>query len=643
MQVRGLTAPFGGKKQVGGGLVATSELSLASVPQLSSVVSDGRYSQALLAHSVLGNSDIPLLLTDTGLEIRFCTPAAASLFQLSGGQKAQPLEAIQAVLRDPALLADARLVLDGHEPIERIAATLDNRWYRRRIAAYRTAADACDGLIVSFADITDRERSIKELKAAKQQAEMTGAANMRRLSSVCHDLRQPLNTLGLVGGLLSQSFKDPLAQRLAQLIDESLQAMSGMLSSASYSCRLSAGSLRPDLCAFSLDDVFSQLRREFAYHSGAYGLKLRVVSSTLAVRSDPALFAQMVRSVLDHLVRTSAEKILLGCRRRSDSVRIEFWRAKRPPDHGSTDNQPTGAVGPAGPEIAKKLADILSCRLRISLSPREPIFVIEVPSGRHPETNRTIGNHIPATGPSGVMEVMENAAMEDSRTQEQSTVFVIDDDDDVCTTLQEILQRPGLVVHTYSSAEAFLAAFVPQNQACLLVDANLVGMQGIQLIQHLNSLGCRPPTIMISGRGEIAVAVEAMKAGAIDFVEKPFSRSDLLTVVERALTEARDQHKGQTERQEVLANVAKLTTRQSQVLQLMLEGKSSKMIAAQLFMSQRTVESHRANVMKKMAAKSLPELARMMSVVKVDAFPARSPLQSDMRQLAKWPPATLTK
>jgi|SRR5688572_12382295 len=616
-----------------------SELSLASVQQLSSVVSDRRHPQAFLARSVLDNSDIPLLLADTGLAIRFCTPAAASLFQLSDGEKAQSLEAIQGVLRDPALLADARLVLHGHKTIERVVTTSDNRWYLRRITTYRTAADTCDGLIVSFANITDRERSIKELKAVKQQAEMASAANMRRLSSICHDLRQPLNTLGLIGGLLSQSFKDPLAQRLAQVVDDSLQAMSGMLSSANYGCRLSAGSLRPDLRAFSLDQVFSQLRREFAYHSGAYGLKLRIVSSALTVRSDPALFAQMVRSVLEHMVKTSAVKVLLGCRRSSDSVRIEFWRAKRAPDTGLMDDQPPGAVWPTGPEIAKKLADILGCRLRISLG-RELIFVIEVPNGSRPsETELTIGNNTPVSCTSSGLEVTENAAMENSRTQEQSTVFAIDDDDDVCTTLEEILQRPGLIVHTYRSAEAFLAAFVPQNQACLLVDANLVGMQGIQLIQHLNSLGCRPPTIMISGRGEIAVAVEAMKAGAIDYVEKPFNRSELRMVVERALKEARDQHKGQTERQEVLANFAKLTTRQRQVLQLMLEGKSSKMIAAQLFMSQRTVESHRANVMKKMAAKSLPELARMMSVAKLDAFPARSSLQSDMRQLVngRWP------
>ena len=608
-----------------------SELSLASAQVLSTVVAGHGYPQALLAHSVLAHSDIPLLLADTRLAIRFCTPGAVSLFQLSDGEKAQPLEAIQGVLRDPALLADARLVLQGHEAIERAVTTSNNRWYVRRITAYRVAADNCGGVIVSFADITDRERNAKELKAAKQQAEMKSAANMRRLSAVCHDLRQPLNTLGLVGGLLAQSFKDPLAQRLAQLLEESLQAISGMLSSANYGCRLSAGALRPDLGAFSLDQAFSQLRREFAYHSGAYGLKLRIVSSTVRVRNDPALLEQMVRSVLEHMVKTSAVKVLLGCRRRPDSVRIEFWRAKRAPDSGLAGNQPASGTWPTGPEIAKKLADILGCRLRISLSPQEPPFAIEVPIGNRPsEAERAI--NIPVSATSDGLEMTGNAAMENGRAQEQSTVFVIDDDDDVRTTLQQVLQRPGLVVHAYRSAEAFLAAFVPQNHACLLVDANLAGMQGIQLIQHLNALGCRPPTIMISGRGEIAVAVEAMKAGAIDFVEKPINRSDLRTAVERALMEARDQLKGQSERQEVLANFAKLTTRQCQVLQLMLEGKSSKMIAAQLFMSQRTVESHRANVMKKMAAKSLPELARMMSVAKVDAFPARSPRQSDIQQ-----------
>jgi len=523
-------------------------------------------------------------------------------------------------MHDPALLDDARLVLQGHEPIERAVTTPNNRSYLRRIAACRAAAEICDGLIVTFSDITDRERITREMKAAKQQAEMMSAASMRRLSAVCHDLRQPLNTLGLISGLLAQSFKDPLAQRLAQLLDHSLQAISGMLSSAHYACWLSAGALNPNLCVFSLEPAFSQLRREFAYHSGAHGLELRIVSSRLPVRSDPALLEQMVRSVLEHLVKSSAGKVLLGCRRRRDSVRIEFWRAKPAPRGQLSANEPSGAAISAGPDVARKLAELIGCRLRTSPDPRAPVFVIEVPSGSRPPATEAALASSRAVGTTASIEIPGNGD-ENTRTESLSTVFVIDDDDEICTTIQRILQRPGLVVHTFQSAEAFLAAFSPRNQSCVLVDANLDGMQGVELLQRLNSMGCRPPTIMISGRGDIAVAVEAMKAGAIDFIEKPFNRADLKAIVERALMEARDQHKLQAQRQQVLANFARLTIRQRQVLQLMLEGRSSKMIAAQLFMSQRTVESHRANVMKKMETKSLPELARMVSVAKADATP----------------------
>jgi two-component system, chemotaxis family, CheB/CheR fusion protein len=610
-----------------------SELSLASAQVLSSVVSDAVYPQALLALNVLANSDIPLLLVDSRLAIRFITPAAASLLQLVDAEKEPLLGSIQETVRDPALLADAQLVLREHEVIERAVTVPSNRWYLRRIAPYRTAALSCDGLVITFSDITDRERVAKELKSAKQHAEMTSAANMRRLSSVCHDLRQPLNTLGLIGGLLAQSFTDPLAQRLAQLLDDSLQAISGMLSSAHYGSRLSAGSIRPDHCEFSIEQIFARLRREFSYHSGAHGLKLRIVSSSLRLRSDPALFEQLVRSRLEHLMKTSAGKVLVGCRRKSDSLRIEFWRAKRGADRRLPVEEATGATWCSGTEIAKKLADLLGCRLRVSLIPQQPVFVIELPIGGRPHTVEgaaNSGNSIVAIPASSEMPSRDAG---DSASVRQSTVFVIDDDDDICATLQDNLRRPGLVIHTYPSAEAFLAAFVPQNQSCLLVDANLGGMQGLQLIRQLNAMGCRPPTIMMSGRADIAIAVEAMKAGAIDFVEKPLDPAELRAAVERALLEAQDQHEVQAELKKVMANLAKLTTRQRQVLHLMLEGKSSKMIAALLFMSQRTVESHRANIMKKMNAKSLPELARMVSVAKADSARRKSPPPSDLDPL----------
>jgi two-component system CheB/CheR fusion protein len=127
-------------------------------------------------------------------------------------------------------------------------------------------------------------------------------------------------------------------------------------------------------------------------------------------------------------------------------------------------------------------------------------------------------------------------------------------------------------------------------------------------------MDCRPPTIMISGRGDVDVVVEAIRCGAIDFVEKPFHPDKLLAVIERAVVQSRQFARGREERHAVLARMARLTPRQSQVMQLMLDGKSSKTIAAHLFMSRRTVESHRATVMVKMGAKSLPELARMVAL-----------------------------
>ena len=122
---------------------------------------------------------------------------------------------------------------------------------------------------------------------------------------------------------------------------------------------------------------------------------------------------------------------------------------------------------------------------------------------------------------------------------------------------------------------------------------------------------------MISGRGDVDVVVEAMRSGAVDFVEKPIHRDKLLAVIERAVVQSRQFGRDREERQRVLALIARLTPRQKQVMQLMLDGKSNKTIAAHLFMSRRTVESHRATLMTKMAAKSMPELARMASLAKI--------------------------
>ena len=166
-------------------------------------------------------------------------------------------------------------------------------------------------------------------------------------------------------------------------------------------------------------------------------------------------------------------------------------------------------------------------------------------------------------------------------------------------------------VEDFSSCEDFLAAYRPGREACLLVDAYLPGMNGLELLQRLGEAGNRLPAIMITGNSDVPMAVEAMKAGASDFIEKPVSRSELLAGVGRALELARDSSKLTAYREDAASHLAGLTDRQRQIMTMVLAGHPSKNIAADLGISQRTVENHRAAIMTKTGSKSLPALARL--------------------------------
>jgi two-component system CheB/CheR fusion protein len=144
-----------------------------------------------------------------------------------------------------------------------------------------------------------------------------------------------------------------------------------------------------------------------------------------------------------------------------------------------------------------------------------------------------------------------------------------------------------------------------------LIDAYLPGMNGLELLQRLHDLGDRLPAIMITGNADVSMAVQAMKAGASDFIEKPIGPSELLASVKRALEQSRDSSKLFAWRESAASHIAGLTPRQRQVMELVLAGRPSKIIAADLSISQRTVENHRASIMKKTGSKSLPALARL--------------------------------
>jgi len=148
-------------------------------------------------------------------------------------------------------------------------------------------------------------------------------------------------------------------------------------------------------------------------------------------------------------------------------------------------------------------------------------------------------------------------------------------------------------------------------EACLILDAYLPGMNGIELLRRLRPAGHKLPVIMITGNSDVPMAIQATKAGAIHFIEKPVHREELLTSVERALEQSRDSSKASAWREDAASHLSGLTTRQRQIMELLLAGHPSKNIAADLRISQRTVENQRASIMKKSGSKSLPALARL--------------------------------
>ena len=193
----------------------------------------------------------------------------------------------------------------------------------------------------------------------------------------------------------------------------------------------------------------------------------------------------------------------------------------------------------------------------------------------------------------------------------KATVFVVDDDPAVRESLQWLIESVGLNVETYATAQAFLDAFDRDRPGCLVLDVRMPGISGLDLQDQLASQQVRIPVIIITGHADVPMAVRAMKAGVIDFIEKPFSDELLLDRIRAALELDARIRVDQTHRVEVESCFAQLTPREREVMGLVVGGKSNKQIAAELGLSQKTVEVHRAHVMQKMHADSLAELVQM--------------------------------
>jgi two-component system response regulator FixJ len=200
-----------------------------------------------------------------------------------------------------------------------------------------------------------------------------------------------------------------------------------------------------------------------------------------------------------------------------------------------------------------------------------------------------------------------------------ATVYVVDDDDGMRRALSLLLNTVGYKTAAFASPKEFLDTFKPDIAGCLVLDIRMPGMSGLELQQHLNRMGSMLPVIFITGHGDVPMAVQAMKEGAFEFVQKPFRDQDLLDRINHALEQDKENRSSLARRADVLQRIESLTPREKQVMAMVVDGAANKVIAIDLGLSERTVEIHRAKVMEKMGARSVAHLVKLQMSLSNDA------------------------
>ena len=203
-------------------------------------------------------------------------------------------------------------------------------------------------------------------------------------------------------------------------------------------------------------------------------------------------------------------------------------------------------------------------------------------------------------------------------TASEQIIHVVDDDEALRDSMTWMLEGNNYKVATYESAEAFLRVISPAMAGCVVLDVRMPGMNGLELFEELGRRRCTLPVVFITGHGDVPMAVSALKKGAVDFIEKPFSEADMLRLIEQCLTLERGNRDKRLQEAETVRRLEHLTQREREVLGLIIVGKLNKQIADVLGISIKTVEVHRARVMEKMGVNSLAELVQHVVTVDPD-------------------------
>nr|WP_255528962.1 chemotaxis protein CheB [Roseomonas rosulenta] len=455
--------------------------------------------------NVLYSTDVATLFLDTELRIRFFTPATKNLVSVIPGDIGRPLSDLNLLASDSDLLADALKVLRTRKPIEREIMTRATAWYLRRILPYRTQDDGVEGVVITFVDITERRLAGQKLEEAKRQAEFANGVKSRFLAAASHDLRQPLQTLTLLQGLLSKSAEGERTHDLVTRLGETLSAMSGMLNTLLDINQIEAGTIRPEIVRFPVNDLLDRLRGEFSYHAEAQKLGFRVVPCGLVIESDPRLLEQILRNLLSNALKyTRHGKVLLGCRRQGGQLRIEVWdtgigipdseRQAVFDEYHQVDNpaRERGRGLGLGLSIARRMSELLGHRITVRSWPgKGSVFAIELalPSGEPIAPPDRVPTAMPAraVGPAG----------------RHGAILVVEDDPDLRDALRIFLEVEG---HGAMSAPDGVVALDMVAQGTIrpdliLADYNLPGgMTGVEVARTLRErLRREVPAIILTG------------------------------------------------------------------------------------------------------------------------------------------------
>ena len=675
---------------------------------------------------------------------------------------------LQGAGTEPAKVSLMRAAVQAGEPLDVEIRNYRKDgtpfWNRLHMVPLFDASGALTYFFGSQLDVTverDRLASLESHNAAllaekdaRQQADLANAEKSRFLAVASHDIRQPLQSLMLLQGILAKMVQGEPAEKLVLRLGQTLESMSSMLNSLLDLNQVEAGAVCTDITEFNVNNILDRMKDGFVYDAQAKGLSLRVVPCNLVVRSDSRLLEQIIRNLLANAIKYSRHgKVLLGCRRHGAGLSIEVWDTGIgiPQDavdaifqeyhQLATEERRSGKGLGLGLSIVHRFSTLLGHRIRVhSEVGRGSMFAVDLlqaassavsanssargigdsrtqPPGNassilliddDPETGEILQNLLENEGHHVLLardglEALELVEVEGMRPDvlvtdskvptsrsgpeitarlrgklttevpviilsgdastraahetdslnavrltkpvklreltnaiqrivsashnvppasatipegvdlrlDDATIFIVDDNQEFSDAIQSVIESAGGAVRAYASSEAFCASYKPDRNSCLLVDAYLPGMSGIALLQKIRADGDTLPAIMITGNSDVAMAVQAMKAGASDFIEKPVGGADLIASISNALSQTHSSEQLAARREEAASHVADLTDRQRKIMTMVLAGHPSKNIAADLGISQRTVEGHRASIMRKTNTRSLPALARL--------------------------------